>query len=215
MQLKKCNGICQEEKNISLFHKKKDGKFGVKSICKECVKKLNSENYILNKDVILNNSKKYIKNNKQKVKDNHKRYNDNNKQDIEIYQKKYYQKNKEDINKRNTITYNNRLKIDPLFKMKVYLRNLIRCSFKNKFIRKNSKTANILGCTFEEFKDYLENKFTPEMNWQNQGSYWHMDHIKPISLAKTEQEIIDLNHYTNFQPLEKFENLTKSNKYKI
>lgn len=46
------------------------------------------------------------------------------------------------------------------------------------------------------------------MNWDNHGKYtgnynetWQYDHIIPISSATTEEEIIKLNHYTNFQPL--------------
>jgi hypothetical protein len=35
----------------------------------------------------------------------------------------------------------------------------------------------------------------------------------PISLAKTEEEVIKLNHYTNFQPLWAEDNVRKSNKY--
>ena len=36
-------------------------------------------------------------------------------------------------------------------------------------------------------------------NWAMDG--WHIDHIKPLSLATTYDEIIQLNHYTNLQPL--------------
>lgn len=53
------------------------------------------------------------------------------------------------------------------------------------------------------------------MTWQNQGSYWYMDHIKPVSLATNEKELIELNHYTNFQPLFWKDNLSKSNKYDV
>ena len=56
-------------------------------------------------------------------------------------------------------------------------------------------------------------KFDENMNWDNQGTYWHMDHIKPISLAKTENEAYELNHHTNFQPLYWRDNLKKSNYY--
>jgi 5-methylcytosine-specific restriction endonuclease McrA len=70
----------------------------------------------------------------------------------------------------------------------------------------------ILGCTFEEFKVYLESKFDENMNWENQGSYWQMDHIIPISSAKSEEDVYRLNHYTNFQPLYWKDNLSKGNK---
>ena len=30
---------------------------------------------------------------------------------------------------------------------------------------------------------------------------WDLDHITPISSAKTEEDVIRLNNYTNFQPL--------------
>jgi hypothetical protein len=50
------------------------------------------------------------------------------------------------------------------------------------------------------------------MNWNNR-SEWHLDHIKPIALAKSEEEIIKLNHYTNFQPLWVYDNILKSSKY--
>lgn len=48
---------------------------------------------------------------------------------------------------------------------------------------------------------------------QDNHGKWHMDHIKPVSLAKTENEIIELNRYTNFQPLWAKDNLSKGNKY--
>ena len=46
------------------------------------------------------------------------------------------------------------------------------------------------------------------MNWENYGKYngtegfgWDLDHIIPISSAKTEEDVIRLNHYTNLRPL--------------
>ena len=46
------------------------------------------------------------------------------------------------------------------------------------------------------------------MNWNNYGLWngelnygWDIDHIIPISSAKTEEEIIKLNHYSNLRPL--------------
>ena len=40
------------------------------------------------------------------------------------------------------------------------------------------------------------------MCWDNYATYWAVDHIIPISWAKTEEEVYRLNHYSNFQPLD-------------
>ena len=49
------------------------------------------------------------------------------------------------------------------------------------------------------------------MNWNNYGNpkdgilelnkTWDLYHIKPLITGKTEEEIIKLNHFTNYQPL--------------
>ena len=55
------------------------------------------------------------------------------------------------------------------------------------------------------------------MTWENQGSYWHIDHIKPKSLF--EYDSIDHPEFKkcwsldNLQPLEAKENMRKNNKY--
>ena len=69
---------------------------------------------------------------------------------------------------------------------------------------------------FEEFESsklsktlkYLESKFEDWMNCENYGLYngelnygWDIDHKIPLSSGKTEEKIIELNHYTNLQPL--------------
>ena len=65
--------------------------------------------------------------------------------------------------------------------------------------------------SFEDFKIHLQNQFTKGMNWENAGE-WHLDHIYPVSLANSEEELIQLNHYTNFQPLWALDNIKKGNK---
>ena len=78
-------------------------------------------------------------------------------------------------------------------------------------ITKKNKTFEIVGCEPNELKMYLEKQFVVGMSWENRNE-WHIDHIIPLSSAKTEDELYKLCHYTNLQPLWVVENIQKSNK---
>lgn len=149
--------------------------------------------YDENRDNILEEKKEYWELNKEKIKEKKKKYKSENKDKINEWRREYNRKRKES---------------DIVFKLSHNIRNLIRLSFKNNNHRKNAKTYDILGCSFEEFKAHLENKFQDWMNWENKGLYngdfnygWDIDHIIPVSSASKEEELIKLNHYTNLQPL--------------
>jgi hypothetical protein len=101
-----------------------------------------------------------------------------------------------------------RLKTDPLFKLSCNVRTLVRESIKRGYTKKSKKTEEILGCNFEDLKQYFENLFEPWMSWENYGKYngdlnygWDIDHIIPLRVGKSDEEILKLNHYTNLQPL--------------
>lgn len=134
---------------------------------------------------------------------------------LTLYQKKYHKNysinNIERKRKNNKIYNKKRRSIDPLFKLTGNIRTLIGNSIRDNNYTKKTKSYKILRCSFKYFKIYLERQFTINMNWDNQGQ-WHLDHIIPISLAKTEEDILRLNHYTNFQPLWASENIRKGNK---
>ena len=49
------------------------------------------------------------------------------------------------------------------------------------------------------------------MSWENRNE-WHVDHIIPLCSAKTQEELYNLCHYTNLQPLWVKDNLTKGSK---
>jgi hypothetical protein len=98
---------------------------------------------------------------------------------------------------------------DPVKKLKRHLHAVMGQIFKNKGIKKDTKTEKILGCSFSFFKSYIETRFQEGMSWQNRSS-WHLDHIIPLATAKTKKELIKLNYYTNFRPLWAKDNLLKS-----
>ena len=104
---------------------------------------------------------------------------------------------------------------DPIYNFSSNVRSLISHSFdraNGKGLVKNKTTEEILGCSIDFFRQYIQSLFKEGMSLENYGE-WHLDHIKPISLAKTEEEVIELCHYTNFQPLWAKENQIKSNRY--
>lgn len=118
---------------------------------------------------------------------------------------KRYAKNSKYENERQ------RKEIDSLFKLRENVCCLIRNSITNSGYSKDTKTFNILGCTYEFFMIWIENQFTDGMTWDNR-SLWHLDHIYPVSRALNEEHLIKLNHYTNFQPLWAADNIRKGNK---
>lgn len=77
---------------------------------------------------------------------------------------------------------------------------------------KKSRTYKILGCSFDFFLNHISSQFTEGMSIEKLGKEIHLDHITPISSASTEEEIIRLNHWSNFQPLWAKDNLLKRDK---
>lgn len=169
---------CNIEKPINQFPNRKDSKDGHKNSCKNCesIK-----------------CKKWRESNINKVKNYSKTYIRNNQNELNEYKKNWY---------------NNKMKSDPIFNIRIKIRNSIKDSFRGTYFHKDNRTFIILGCSFKEFKLYLELQFEPWMNWNNYGKYnghlnygWDIDHIIPTSSAKTKEEVIKLNYYTNLKPL--------------
>jgi hypothetical protein len=70
-------------------------------------------------------------------------------------------------------------------------------------LTKRGRTAELLGCSIENLKIYLESKFKVGMSWQNYGKIWEIDHIMPCAifdLAKPEHQKRCF-HFSNLQPL--------------
>ena len=97
-------------------------------------------------------------------------------------------------------------------------RNHIRKCFNISNLEKKNPSIEYLGCDIKYFMEYFQkkmdlfNKFSEiEMTWDN----IHIDHIKPVSSFKIddEDEFLNCCHYTNMQPLLCQINLNKSDKW--
>jgi hypothetical protein len=159
------------------------------------------------------NFKKDDNHRKQKSK---KRY-----QQTKDYYKKYRLLNKEKykkLSKSYGIKYqlkyhHKRKKIDINYKLKCLLRGRLRSALNGNY--KSGSAVNDLGCSIEQFKKYIESKFTNDMSWNNHGICgWHIDHVKPLtSFDLTDRkQFLEACHYTNLQPLWWKDNISKGNK---
>lgn len=235
METKICSK-CKEEKKVCEFYVNPNNQ-KYRASCKICFN-LNEKKY---RDKNKNKLKEYAKNyrtiNKEIIKEKGKIYREKNKKIIKerqkITSKKHYLNNREIMLERSrkfrednpsysfeyrakNPTYSNdyqknRKKYDNIFKLVHNMRVRMSIFLKSNNITKNNKTFDIVGCDPIFLKNYLEKKFTDGMSWENYGK-WHIDHIIPLSSAKTEEDVIKLCHYTNLQPLWSEDNLKKGSK---
>lgn len=208
---------CDTDKLLIEFHLDKTSHDGLSSRCKKCKQQYNKSNkYIISQ---------YHKEHYNKNKDKHKCrmeewYYKNRDKNIEYHKNHYYQDKEkhaaickrwrdnkfpriELTEEELRIKYNRR-------KIETKLRSLVKEAIKRQL--KKSKATIILGCTISECRQHIESKFTPEMNWNNYGYIWEIDHIvgcRTFDLFNIEQQK-QCFYYINLQPLFKTTKIAES-----
>jgi hypothetical protein len=195
MDTKRCTK-CTEVKLLQDFSTRAKGELRVAiSICRECSNLQAKEIYSRNRESrLISSARRY-----DPVKANN-----------------YYRVNAARIKEKTSEITTNRRNSDPLYKFTTNTRCVISSAFKRAVKGAYSKstgdtTRSILGCSFEDFASYITSQFTEGMTLENYGQ-WHLDHRIPLATAKTREDVVRLNHYTNFQPLWAKDNLSKGAK---
>jgi hypothetical protein len=183
-KMKECNK-CKKSKPITEFNPSKGNKDGYMNYCKEC-------------------HRIQVKKNRFKYKEYDKEYAKKNWLEKKIdpeYQLKHREYQRQ---------YKKQKRKDSIFRLKENLRTYFYRSITNKL----NSVFKYLGCSIEEFKLHLEKQFNKDMNWNNYGEYWEVDHINPIENFNfsNESEIYECWNYKNLQPLTINENRTKRHK---
>jgi hypothetical protein len=221
------------QQNVAIIESKRKIRYQNES---SRIKEKRKEYYIKNKILIAEKHRLHRESNPEKTKETTQRYRTRNREKILIANKEYRQKNKDKIKEyqskpeviarrranklknKQKINANKRYKeklrrnIDPTYKLITNQRTRITGILKK---HKTSKTLDLLGCSAQFLRQYIEDQFLEGMTWDNYGTYgWHVDHITPCSsfdLTDIKQQKICF-HYTNLQPLWAIDNLKKSNK---
>jgi hypothetical protein len=119
---------------------------------------------------------------------------------------------KVDLDKRDPSEYvKNRRKVDPIFKLKMNILGRSNSALKASYWLKGSNNEKLFGADRDTVMNHIESLFKPGMNWQNKA-FWQIDHVVPLSSAKTESQLYNLAHYKNLSPEWKEVNLKKSGK---
>ena len=198
---KKYCWYCDKNLDTSLYHKSKSRADGLQGMCRECHKLYRS---------------KWLEKNKIEYKETCRLWRSKNKKHQYKKQKQWQKKNLEYFRKRNREYKAQKRQDDPIFRITSNLRTRVRKAIKG--INKSQTTIGLLGCSIEQFKNYIEKQFKKGMTWNNYGK-WELDHIKPwcsFDLTYPEQQKQCFN-YSNTQPLWRKEHRLKTqqdvNKY--
>jgi len=191
---------CGLEKPISDFGKRKEAKDGLSYDCKFCINEYQKKCYKDNPKI---SSKWKINNPHYAIK-----YRKDNAEDLRRRQIEWTVNNPNYINEYRRKRY----KSDPNFKIRTLIRARITDALKRDNISKNVKSVEYLGCSFDEFKEYIEQQFLPEMNWENHGKVWEIDHIIPCASFDftIEENLFKCFHFSNMQPLFKTTEIAES-----
>ena len=203
---------CNQSKTLEYFYKTKRNKTGYESKCKECKNKYTIDNNKkLGKEYFRKVVKKHNDKNKDKIKIKNKKYWELNKDywlenDVrKEYMKEYMKTNRKKLNKYINERYKNNIQ----FKLGIILRQRFKSAIKGYKIH---QIEDLISCSIEEYKKYIEKQFLPEMTWDNHGKIWEIDHIKPCFIydltdPKQQKQCF---HYTNLQPLFKTTEIAES-----
>jgi len=198
---------CNQSKSEIEFSKRLKNVDSLNSNCKECVRVYEKKYRKANPEKIQEFNQKFYKNNKEK----YKQYYSHNKEKILNYNK-YYNSQEENIERRKILRkkeYDLKYGNDVQFTLSLNVRNRIKCAIKSNV--KSDKTYKLLGCSIQQYKEYLEKQFDKNMNWENYGTYWEIDHIKQIitfDLNLEENQYLAFN-YKNTRPLSSKENKSR------
>lgn len=80
-------------------------------------------------------------------------------------------------------------------------------------LEKSDTTMNYIGCNIQYLREWFEYNFTEEMNWDNYGKYWSIDHIIPVCKfdLTNENEKLQCWNWTNLMPVTVKYNSSKKN----
>lgn len=172
---------CGRELPVDMFGISKKNPDGRRYECRDCRRK---------------SSRTYAKKNKDKIRNRHK---------------EFYLKHKEEIRFELNEHRKNKICTDSVYRLKMAISDAMRAAMRyKKTFRENTIIENYTGINGTIFKKYLLKTFKDKYGYEWDGvEPVNIDHIIPISAAKTREEVVALSHFSNLQLLKAKDNIAK------
>jgi hypothetical protein len=126
-----------------------------------------------------------------------------NKEKVYTKNKVYKSNNRKLCAKRERDKYHN----DEFFRLKVCLRARLRHFLKKNKIAKATETMALVGCSAEDLSEHLKRQLPEGADLKQ----FQVDHIFPLA-KYTKEEISNMTHFSNLQPLAAKKNNSKGSK---
>ena len=168
--------------------------------------------YLRNKEKYYIFHKKWQEENRDKYNEMQRDYVSKNIDKVRENKKRSYLKNKEKYRIRARVR-DTKKRLFPEVRLREAFSQSFRKALKDK--KAGRKWETFVDYSLDELVNHLQSKFDSNMNWENYGLYWHIDHIKPMNLFDFTQpnSIKECWNLNNLQPLEARENIRKGKKY--
>ena len=197
---------CNIEKELTEFGKQTHGKFGVRRICKICLKQYNKAWNKENTDKCRRYSREYGAKNKEGVNKKSSIWREKNKEYKKQKDKEYYLNNKNKIILKIKNWKNNNKEHTKKYMQNYLMLNKSKLYLKAKNYTQQKKDNNFIQTEFQKFVAQ-EMYDLAQIRKKQTGFDWHVDHIEPLS--KGGKHAIN-----NLQVVPALWNLSKGNRNK-
>ncbi len=202
---------CNIEKSVKDFYASNQ------HTCKDCVKSKTKERSEKNPELKKENDRKWREENSERKKENDKIWRENNKERKKANDSAYREVNKDNEEYKEKMKNSRKQwrEKNPEYRNQSHIKIMENTrkritSFLFK-IKKEEHSATYLGCDKLFFKKWLEYQFDSNMNWENYGNYWQIDHVIGCNNFETDEESLKkCFHWSNTRPFEKSRNSSKN-----
>jgi hypothetical protein len=172
-----------------------------------------------NREKARESDRKWRRDNPGKARETLEKYQKAKPENVKRSREKWRLANKDKVNegmrRRRNSDEGKKKSRQPKNRLESGISNAIRISLNAK---KAGRAWEILvGYSVSDLVSHLEAQFRDGMTWDNYGTYWHIDHIRPKSWfvyeTAEDEEFKKCWSLSNLQPLTVTENCSKSNKY--